>query len=66
MRINPRFACSIPLRDTRVTPVLVLIIIVIMCSTSLAESGKAVLTLIITAVLSAAAEELVRAAALPS
>jgi hypothetical protein len=49
-----------------VTPVLVLIIIVIMYGTSLAESGRAVLTLIITAVLSAATEELVRAAALPS
>ena len=55
-----------PWRDTRVTPVLVLIIIVIVYSTNLAGNVRAVLTLVITAVLTAAAEELVRAAALPS
>jgi hypothetical protein len=57
---------SMPWRDTRVTPVLVLIILVIMYSASLAGNVRAVLTLVITAVLTAAAEELVRAAVLPS
>jgi hypothetical protein len=56
-------------RDTRVTPVLILIFIVFMYSnslTSLVESVKAALTLVITTVLTAAAEELVRVAVLPS
>ena len=66
MIINISPPCSMPWRDTRVTPVLVLIIIVIMYSTSLAGNVRAVLTLVITAVLTAAAEELVRAAVLPS
>lgn len=64
ININPR--CAMPWRDTRVTPVLVLIIIVIVYSTNLAGNVRAVLTLVITAVLTAAAEELVRAAALAS
>jgi hypothetical protein len=55
-----------PWRDARVTPVLVLVIVVILYGTSLAGSGKAVLTLLITAVVTAAAEELVRATVLPS
>jgi hypothetical protein len=55
-----------PWRETRVTPALVLIIIVIMYSTSLAENFRAVLTLVITSVLTAAAEELVRGTALSS
>jgi formate/nitrite transporter FocA (FNT family) len=66
MFINNNFRCSMPWRDTRVTPVLVLIIIVIVYSTNLAGNVRAVLTLVITAVMTAAAEELVRAAALPS
>lgn len=51
------------------TPVLILIIIVFVYSNalnSLVESARAALTLVITAVLTAAAEELVRAAVLPS
>ena len=66
MTVNSNPPGSMPWRDTRVTPVLVLVIVVILYGTSLAGSGKAVLTLLITAVVTAAAEELVRAAVLPS
>lgn len=66
MTMNGNAKCSMPRRGTRVTPVLVLIIIVIMYSTSLAGNFTAVLTLVVTAVLTAAAEGLVRAAALTS
>ena len=56
-------------RDTRVTPVLILIIVVFVYSNALnsfVESVRAALTLVITTVLTAAVEELVRAAVLPS
>lgn len=46
------------------SPVLVLIIIVIVYGTSLAGSVGTVLTMVVTAVLTAAAEELVRSAIL--
>lgn len=62
-RVRP---CSIPWRHTRVTPVLVLIIFVIVYGTSLTGNLKDVLTLVITAVLTAAVEDLVRTAVLPS
>lgn len=64
--VNLYCACSLPPRDTRVVPVLVLIIIVVVYGVSLVGSGRAMLIVVIMAVLTAAAEELVRAATLPS
>jgi hypothetical protein len=59
-------ACSLPARDTRVVPVLVLIIIVIVYWASRVEVGRAAVAVVVTAVATAAADELVRAAVLPS
>ena len=57
-------------RDTRVTPVCILILILFLYNSnsldSLGGSVRQVLTLVVTTLLTATAEELVRAAALPS
>lgn len=59
-------ACSLPSRDTAVAPVLVLIIIVIVYGAAILGGARAVMTVVIAAVLTAAVQELVRAAALRS
>jgi hypothetical protein len=74
--VNINLPCSMPKRDmrvpwwdTRMRPLVILILVVLVHSSSpasLVESVRALLTLVITAVLTAAAEELVRATALPS
>ena len=52
-------------RDMRVWPIVVLIIFVIMYWSPLMGGGSAALITVITAVLTASAEEMVRALALP-
>jgi hypothetical protein len=61
--VNVWTPLHMPWKGTRVKSVLVLIIIMIMYSTSLAGIDKAMLSMVMTAVLTATAEELVRAAA---
>jgi hypothetical protein len=61
--VNVRTQLPMPWKGARVKPVLVLIIIMIMYSTSLAGIDKAMLTMVMTAVLTATAEDLVRGAA---
>jgi Flp pilus assembly protein protease CpaA len=54
-----------PYKDMRVWPILVLVIIVIMYWSPRMGGGRAALITVITAVLTASAEETVRALALP-
>jgi hypothetical protein len=63
--VEIHYACSLPRREYRVMPVLVLIIILVVY-TFWYTGNRAMLVMVFMAVLTAAADELVRAAILPA